>query len=65
MRDKLTTEVVAVIADDDYVTVLMPRKYPDPRKLAQCYHLVRYLAVRQWQGRRALGSGYDYTARGK
>ena len=29
--DKLTTEVVAVIADDDYVTVLMPRK-PDPRK---------------------------------
>ena len=30
--DKLTTEVVAVIADDDYVTVLMPRKYPDPRK---------------------------------
>ena len=29
-RDKLTTEVVAVIADDDYVTVLMPRKYPDP-----------------------------------
>ena len=30
--DKLTTEVVAVIADDDYVTVLMPRKFPDPRK---------------------------------
>ena len=29
--DKLTTEVVAVIADDDYVTVMMPRKYPDPR----------------------------------
>ena len=29
--DKLTTEVVAVIADGNYVTVLMPRKYPDPR----------------------------------
>ena len=28
---KLTTEVVAVMADDDYVTVLIPRKYPDPR----------------------------------
>jgi len=29
--DTLTTEIVAVIADDDYVTVLIPRKYPDPR----------------------------------
>jgi predicted SnoaL-like aldol condensation-catalyzing enzyme len=29
--NKLTTEVVAVMADDDYVTVLIPRKYPDPR----------------------------------
>ena len=29
--DKLTTEVVAVMADDDYVTVLTPRKFPDPR----------------------------------
>src|SRR5580765_985432 len=29
--DKLTTEVVAVMADGDYVTVLTPRKYPDPR----------------------------------
>ena len=29
--DKLTSEVVAVIADDNYVTVLFPRKYPDPR----------------------------------
>jgi len=28
---KLTTEVVAVMADGDYVTVLTPRKYPDPR----------------------------------
>jgi predicted SnoaL-like aldol condensation-catalyzing enzyme len=30
--DKLTTEIVAVMADDDYVTVMIPRKYPDPRK---------------------------------
>jgi predicted SnoaL-like aldol condensation-catalyzing enzyme len=29
--DKLTTEVVAVLADGEYVTVMMPRKYPDPR----------------------------------
>ena len=28
---KLTTEVVAVTAEGDYVTVMMPRKYPDPR----------------------------------
>ena len=28
----LTTEIVAVIAEDDYVTVLWPRRYPDPRK---------------------------------
>src|SRR6187397_56818 len=27
--DKLTTEIVAVMADDDYVTVLTPRKFPD------------------------------------
>jgi len=36
--DKLTTEVVAVIADDDYVTVLVPRKYPDPRTRGQEYY---------------------------
>jgi predicted SnoaL-like aldol condensation-catalyzing enzyme len=28
---ELTTEIVAVMADDDYVTVLWPRTYPDPR----------------------------------
>ncbi len=65
--DKLTTEVVAVIADDDYVTVLMPRKYPDPRKARRgvLHDVVRYLAVRQRQGRRALGSGHDCRARRK
>ena len=30
--DRLTTPIVAVMADDDYVTVLLPREYPDPRK---------------------------------
>ena len=35
--DKLTTEVVAVIADDDYVTVLWPRSYKDPRNAGKCY----------------------------
>jgi len=35
--DKLTTEVVAVIAEDDYVTVMMPRRYPDPRKAGAQY----------------------------
>ena len=30
--DRLTTEIVAVMADDDYVTVMLPRRYPDPRK---------------------------------
>ena len=34
---KLTTEVVAVMADDDYVTVLIPRKYPDPRNPGKEY----------------------------
>ena len=29
--DKLTQEIVAVIAEGDYVTVMIPRKYPDPR----------------------------------
>jgi predicted SnoaL-like aldol condensation-catalyzing enzyme len=34
---KLTTDVVAVMADDDYVTVLTPRKYPDPRTAGKEY----------------------------
>jgi predicted SnoaL-like aldol condensation-catalyzing enzyme len=36
--DKLTTEVVAVMADDDYVTVLVPRKFPDPRTKGKEYY---------------------------
>jgi predicted SnoaL-like aldol condensation-catalyzing enzyme len=34
---KLTTEVVAVMAEGDYVTVLIPRKYPDPRTSGKEY----------------------------
>jgi len=34
----LTTEVVAVMADDDYVTVLIPRRYPDPRNPGKEYY---------------------------
>jgi len=36
--DKLTTPVVAVMADDDYVTILTPRKYPDPRTPGKEYY---------------------------
>ena len=35
---KLTTDVVAVMADGDYVTVLTPRKYPDPRTKGKEYY---------------------------
>ena len=35
---KLTTEVVAVMAEGDYVTVLTPRKYPDPRTPGKEYY---------------------------
>ena len=34
----LTTEIVAVMADDDYVTVMLPRRYPDPRKPGAEYY---------------------------
>jgi predicted SnoaL-like aldol condensation-catalyzing enzyme len=34
---ELTTEIVAVMADDDYVTVLWPRTYPDPRTPGKTY----------------------------
>ena len=33
---KLTTQIVAVMADDDYVTVLWPRTYVDPRSADPC-----------------------------
>ena len=36
--DTLTTEVVAVVASGDYVTVMMPRKYPDPRTPGKEYY---------------------------
>ena len=35
--DTLTQEIVAVIAEGDYVTVMIPRKYPDPRAAGKEY----------------------------
>lgn len=35
--EKLTTAVVAVTAEDDYVTVMMPREYPHPRNPGETY----------------------------
>ena len=35
---QLTTEIVAVMADGPYVTVLTPRKYPDPRTPGKEYY---------------------------
>jgi predicted SnoaL-like aldol condensation-catalyzing enzyme len=35
--DELTTEIVAVVAEDDLVTVIIPRSYPDPRNPGQTY----------------------------
>src|SRR5262245_28615811 len=35
--DKLTTQIVAVSAEDDLVTVLVPRSYQDPRDTTKCY----------------------------
>ena len=35
--DKLTTEITAVTAEDDLVTVLWPRNYKDPRTPGKCY----------------------------
>src|SRR5262245_43263780 len=35
--DKLTTEIVAVTAEDDLVTVLWPRRYQDPVDPSTCY----------------------------
>jgi predicted SnoaL-like aldol condensation-catalyzing enzyme len=36
--DELTTEVVAVMAEGDLVTVIMPRQYPDPRNPGETYY---------------------------
>ncbi|MND02912.1 hypothetical protein D3C83_224870 [compost metagenome] len=35
--DKLTTPVVAVMAEGDLVTVIIPRTYSDPRNPGQSY----------------------------
>jgi predicted SnoaL-like aldol condensation-catalyzing enzyme len=36
--DELTTPVVAVTAEDDLVTVITPREYPDPRNPGRNYY---------------------------
>lgn len=36
--DELTTEVVAVMAEDDLVTVMMPRRYPHPTIEGEVYY---------------------------
>jgi len=43
--DKLTTEIVAVMADDNYVTVLWPRVYVDPRDPANSAAACQRVAV--------------------
>jgi len=35
--DKLTTPIVAVLAEDDLVTVMLPREYDDPRNPGKKY----------------------------
>lgn len=35
---RLTTPIVAVMAEGDYVTVLRPRTYPDPRHPGKVYY---------------------------
>ena len=35
--DEFTQEIVAVIAEDDYVTVLWPRRYENPNKPGEMY----------------------------
>lgn len=35
--DKLTTPIVAVLAEGDYVTVVIPRSYPHPTKPGETY----------------------------
>ena len=35
--DELTTPIVAVLADGDYVTVVIPREYPHPNKPGETY----------------------------
>lgn len=36
--NELTTEVVAVMAEDDLVTVMMPRRYPHPTNEGEFYY---------------------------
>ena len=48
---KLTSSVVAVIAEDDFVTVLMPREYPHPAKPGETYTSTWFYAWRVVDGK--------------
>jgi predicted SnoaL-like aldol condensation-catalyzing enzyme len=38
LPDKMKTKIVAVVAEGDYVTVITPRSYPDPRDPSKTYY---------------------------
>jgi predicted SnoaL-like aldol condensation-catalyzing enzyme len=38
LPDKMQTKIVAVVAEGDYVTVVQPRSYPDPRDPSKMYY---------------------------
>ncbi|MEX2525977.1 MAG: hypothetical protein WD750_13535 [Gammaproteobacteria bacterium] len=40
--DELTTEIVAVMAEDDLVTVMRPRELPHPEKEGETYTTTWY-----------------------
>jgi predicted SnoaL-like aldol condensation-catalyzing enzyme len=48
---KLTSPVVAVIAEGDFVTVLMPREYPHPSKPGETYTSTWFYAWRVVDGK--------------
>jgi predicted SnoaL-like aldol condensation-catalyzing enzyme len=49
--DELTTPIVAVVAEDDYVVVMLPREYPDPRNPGQTYSTTWFDAWRFVDGK--------------
>ena len=49
--EKLTSPVVAVVADRDFVTVLMPREYPHPTKPGEIYTGTWFYAWRVVDGK--------------
>ena len=49
--DELTTEIVAVVAEDDYVVVMLPREYDDPRNPGETYSTTWFDAWRFVDGK--------------